>query len=73
MDQDWRNWATDAKITCPKLSLMGYHFSDLAIAITQKDGKVSNLTIDTNAYEGKVHAVSSGDLTATGMPFEAMR
>lgn len=67
---DWKNWSTNATITCPLLSVMGYKINDTSITIAQHDQKISNLTIDAVAYDGKIHAVGNGDLSEAAMPFD---
>ncbi len=68
--QDWQNWSTDAKITTSKFTIMGYTLTDITVAAVQKEGKLSNLTADATAYEGKIHAVGSGNLVDKAMPFD---
>ncbi len=67
---NWQDWTTNATITSPLLSAMGYKINDVTLVLAQHDGKISNLTVDAVAYEGKVHAVGSGDLSTAKMPFD---
>jgi len=67
---DWKKWTSTAKLESSSASVMGYTLTGISAAITQHDGKVSHMTADAMAYDGKVHAVGSGDLTDAAMPFE---
>jgi hypothetical protein len=67
---EWQKWTSNAKVTSPLLSVMGYKVNDIVLVISQKDQQINNLTFDALAYEGKVHAVGSGDVGSAAMPFE---
>ncbi len=67
---DWKKWTATAKMTSPSVSLWGYLFNDLAIHLNQSEQKINNFTLDGIAYDGKIHAVGSGDLSVPSMPFE---
>ena len=67
---DWKNYTINTSITSPGISLMNYKLHDIKISVNQDEGKIKNLTLDGNLYEGAVHAVASMDLTATGMPYD---
>ncbi|MBI4309986.1 MAG: hypothetical protein HY591_06610, partial [Candidatus Omnitrophica bacterium] len=68
--QDWKNWTANARVESPLVSAMGYNVHDITVAIAQSNGKVSNLTADATAYDGKIHAVGSGDVSDEAMPFD---
>ncbi len=68
--QDWKNWTTDGTIQGSAVSLLGYTATDLSVALTQRDGKISNFTLDAMVYDGKLHAVGSSDLSIERMPFD---
>jgi len=68
--QDWKHWTTDAVLQSASVSIWGYTANDLNITIGQRQGTISNLTADANVYDGKLHAVGSGDPNGAGIPFD---
>jgi hypothetical protein len=68
--QDWKHWTTDATVQSTSVSILGYTANDLNVTVSQRDGKINNLTADANVYDGKLHAVGSGDLNGAGIPFD---
>ncbi|MDO8675695.1 MAG: AsmA-like C-terminal region-containing protein [Candidatus Omnitrophota bacterium] len=67
---DWKRWTTDATLQSASVSILGYTANDLHITVGQREGTISNLTADANVYDGKLHAVGSGDLNGAGIPFD---
>lgn len=67
---DWKNLASNAVIKSPGITVMGYHVNDIAIDLNQHDGRLSNVTLDALAYNGKIHNVLNMDLIDKAMPFD---
>ncbi|MBI3314834.1 MAG: hypothetical protein HYZ86_02675, partial [Candidatus Omnitrophica bacterium] len=67
---DWKHWTTDAVLQSASVSILGYTANDLNITVGQREGTISNLVVDANVYDGKLHAVGSGDLNGAGIPFD---
>jgi len=67
--RDWKNYTTHATISSPGVNLLTYKLSNIKINIDQNNGKIKNVTFDSNLYDGAVHGVGSLDLSGA-MPYD---
>lgn len=67
---EWQNWTADIKANSNLISVMGYSINNVTLSMTESNRKISNLTVDATAYDGKIHAVSNVDLSDPAMPFD---
>ncbi|MEI8011960.1 MAG: AsmA family protein [Candidatus Omnitrophota bacterium] len=68
--QQWQSLASTLSIETPEMVLMGYKINDLVLNASQKDNKITPLTINGALYGGIFQTSTSIELKEKDFPFE---